>query len=244
VVIGYQLCVTAAIGATAVYSWLEGAPAQGRAANASPPTASDAIGATAPLAPEPAPVSLPLAIGAVASDEGESYDLGGYALRFPLAGGYQLTDSFGDPRGSKRDHAGVDIMSDKLTEVYAVADGRVRWIVGEQGGGGHVALALLHGDGWRSYYMHLNNDTPGTDDGRGRGIAHGIVLGSRVEAGQLLGWVGDSGNAEHTAPHLHFELRDPTGRPVDPYASLSAAAERRRDTQSRETDLLVALASP
>ena len=44
-----------------------------------------------------------------------------------------------------------------------------------------------------------------------------------MEAGQIIGWVGDSGNAEFTPPHLHFEIRMPNGLPVDPYKSLKAA---------------------
>jgi hypothetical protein len=56
-------------------------------------------------------------------------------------------------------------------------------------------------------YIHLDNDTAGTDDGLGWGIADGIVEGTAVEAGQLIGWLGDSGNAEDSVPHLHFELR-------------------------------------
>lgn len=141
------------------------------------------------------------------------------ALRFPGGGPSQLTNSFGDPRGTRR-HEGVDIMAEKLVPVFAVARGSVDWLRREQGRGGMV-VGLRHPGGWRSRYMHLNNDSPGTDDGQGDGIADGIEIGATVEAGDLLGWVGDSGNAEHTAPHLHFELRGPDGA-VDPYPALSA----------------------
>lgn len=81
-------------------------------------------------------------------------------------------------------------------------------------------IALRHDDGWESWYIHLNNDTPGTDDGLAWGIADGITPGTRVEAGQLIGWVGDSGTAEHTGPHVHFELRTPESVIVNPFQSL------------------------
>ena len=80
---------------------------------------------------------------------------------------------------------------------------------------GHYLLTLVGDHGWSAEYMHLNNDTPGTDDGQGGemyAFAPGIYPGARVVAGQLLGWVGDSGNAEGTVPHLHFELVHQAGR--------------------------------
>ncbi|NIU17798.1 MAG: M23 family metallopeptidase, partial [Actinobacteria bacterium] len=84
-------------------------------------------------------------------------------------------------------------------------------------------LAIRHDSGWESWYLHLNNDTPGTDDGAGWGIMPGLERGSRVRAGQVIGWMGDSTNAESTAPHLHLELHDPAGNPVDPYPHLRSS---------------------
>lgn len=146
-----------------------------------------------------------------------------YKLVFPVAGEYSYVRDFGDPRSGGRTHAGTDIMADKMVPVVAAADGVVRWMHDERGGN-CCAVAIEHDDGWRSRYIHLNNDTPGTDDGRAVGIAPGIRVGGRVKAGQLIGYVGDSGNAEATPSHLHFELRRPDGTPVNPYASLQAAA--------------------
>lgn len=148
-----------------------------------------------------------------------------YPLVFPVKGESTLQDSFGEPRDGVRRHEGVDIMAPKGTPVVAVADGTVIWTHG-RGDPGCCSVAVRHDDGWSSHYLHLNNDRRGTDDGRGRGIAKKIEPKSRVRSGQRLGWVGDSGNAEGSSPHLHFELRDPANQPVDPYASLRAAARR------------------
>lgn len=147
-----------------------------------------------------------------------------YGMVFPLLGEHTLTDSFGDPRaGGRRSHQGVDVLADRLVPVVAVADGTVRWVHDGRLGNRCCDVSVRHDDGWSSRYFHLNNDTPGTDDGRAVGIAPGIRRGARVAAGQLIGWVGDSGNAEATVPHLHFELRRPDGSPVDPLPSLRAA---------------------
>ncbi len=89
----------------------------------------------------------------------------------------------------------------------AVAPGVVIFI-GEQNLSGYV-IKIDHGDGWSTVYMHLNNDDPGTDNGDAGELgafSPGLYEGATVEAGQLIGWVGDSGNAENTTPHTHFEL--------------------------------------
>ena len=146
-----------------------------------------------------------------------------YPLIFPVIGEVHVADNFGAPRGD-HSHEGVDIMTRingvaaKGHPVVAAASGVVDWI-----GSSCCYLAIEHDDGWSTWYIHLNNDTPGTDDGQGWGIAPGIVRGTRVEAGQLIGWAGDSGNAETTAPHLHFELRRPDGVAIDAYDALLAA---------------------
>lgn len=137
---------------------------------------------------------------------------------FPVAGENYYTDTFGAPRAGGLTHEGTDIMSAKMTPVVAAASGTVGWVSTTCCG-----MELIHDDGYRSRYIHLNNDTPGTDDGLGWGFAPGIVSGVHVEAGQLIGWVGDSGNAEFTAPHLHFELRDSAGVAFNSYPSLLVA---------------------
>jgi len=141
-----------------------------------------------------------------------------YPIVFPVVGPNQFTDTYDAPRGGGRLHEATDIMADKMTPVVAAADGTIGWVSSTCCG-----LQILHDDGYQSWYIHLNNDTPGTDDGQGWGIAPGIEKGVRVSAGQLIGWVGDSGNAEAIAPHLHFQLHYPNGTRFNPYQSLLAA---------------------
>jgi len=150
-------------------------------------------------------------------------DLYGASMYFPVVGENHYSDTFGAPRSGGRTHAGVDIMADKMTPVVAVADGTVGWMHNDQGTSNCCAMELNHDDGWESWYIHLNNDTPGTDDGQGWGFAPGIEPGARVFAGQLIGWVGDSGNAEYVSPHLHFELHDPSGVVVNPTGHVDVA---------------------
>lgn len=144
-----------------------------------------------------------------------------YPLLFPVAGDHSYVDTFGAPRSGGRTHQGTDIFADKLTPVVAAADGKiVRVAVGHLAG---RYIVLLHADGWITYYLHLNNDTAGTDDGLGATPVEGIVVGAVVEAGDLLDFVGDSGNAEGTPPHVHFELHTPDGTAVNPYGHLLEA---------------------
>jgi len=158
-------------------------------------------------------------VSGAAAQETESVDVS--PMVFPVAGDARYSDSFGAPRSEGRTHQGTDIFAAKGTPVVAVGPGTVvRITVGERAG---RYIVVEHPDGWRSYYLHLNNDTPETDDGLGGAPAPGIVVGARVEAGQVLDYVGDSGNAEETPPHLHFELHVPAGDATNPYPHLRAA---------------------
>jgi hypothetical protein len=139
---------------------------------------------------------------------------------FPLAAPIDVLSVFGAERdGGEREHKGVDLSAPRMTPVLAVRDGVVTRI-SHTG----VSVVVKHDDGWSSWYLHLNNDTFLTDDGSGGGVVPGLEVGDRVGAGQVIGWVGDSGNAETTPPHLHFELRNRWGTAVDPLRSLRAAA--------------------
>ena len=120
-------------------------------------------------------------LGIPPADAAENYE-----IVFPLAGPNNYTDTFGAPRSGGRTHAGTDILADKRVPVVAAAAGTVGWMHDELGGN-CCAMALRHDDGWESWYIHLNNDTAGTDDGMGWGFAPGITPGAHVEAGQLIG---------------------------------------------------------
>jgi murein DD-endopeptidase MepM/ murein hydrolase activator NlpD len=141
---------------------------------------------------------------------------------FPVVGGGSFSSSFGAPRPGDRTHKGNDIFAPKMTPIAAVAGGIVVG-VSDPSGEECCFAKIEHDDGSRTLYLHLNNDTPGSDDGMGWGIADGIHKGVRVEAGTVIGYVGDSGNAEGTQPHLHFEYHSPGSGAVDPYQMLRAA---------------------
>jgi hypothetical protein len=139
-------------------------------------------------------------------------------MQWPMLGG-ETGSSFGSPRdGGARRHLGVDIFAPKLTPVVAVADGVATEVNGPESD--CCWVKIRHDDGWWSVYVHLNNDTHGTDDRAGNGIRPGLEAGDRVRAGEVIGWSGDSGNAETASPHLHFELRMPNSVPIDPLPSL------------------------
>ena len=140
-------------------------------------------------------------------------------ILWPLPGYLDVASSWGADRdGGTRLHRGNDIMAPKLTPVVAVANGTIGSIRAQRGD--CCWIVLNHDDGWSSWYLHLNNDVLGSDNGRGNGIRPDLIEGSRVAAGEVIGWVGDSGNAEPGAPHLHFELHMPGVGAIDPYPSL------------------------
>jgi peptidase M23-like protein len=157
----------------------------------------------------------------------------GRSITFPVVGSVRYADDFGECRdGCQRRHEGIDIMGTKLQHEVAAVDGRVVAVHADASGRSGNTVTLESADGWTYVYRHVNNDTPGTDDDANPSswrFGRGISIGARVHAGQLVAYLGDSGNAESSAPHLHFEVRTPDGTPVDPYATLRLA--RRADAR-------------
>ncbi len=154
-----------------------------------------------------------------------------FDLTFPVdPAKVRYSDDYDAPR-TGHVHQATDLFGPKLLPIYAAMGGKVvRMVMTDDATGYRLRV---EGDDGRTYaYLHLNNDSPGTDDGLGtaeQAYAPGVKLGGRVERGQHIGYLGDSGNAEETSPHLHFNIvdplvTDPYGKHApNPYPSLKAA---------------------
>jgi hypothetical protein len=160
-------------------------------------------------------------------------------IGFPLDVPSQFRDDFGEPRAGHA-HKGIDIIAPKMSPILSTVDGYVRRLEIPEARWGYE-IGIQGDDGYFYNYIHINNDTPGTDDGAGgpeNAYAPGLTEGSRVARGQLIGWVGDSGNAESVGSHLHFEMRDSGRGLVNPYESLVAALARATSTFASTTIIL------
>jgi murein DD-endopeptidase MepM/ murein hydrolase activator NlpD len=136
-------------------------------------------------------------------------------LEMPVAGVDEgdLRDNFSDARGA-RAHEALDIMAPRHTPVRAVEDGRIAKLFNSKAGG----LTIYHFDPSETftyYYAHLDR------------YAAGLAEGQRVRRGQVIGFVGSTGNASEDAPHLHFAIFRLTperqwwkGEPINPYPIL------------------------
>ena len=145
-------------------------------------------------------------------------------LIFPVVGPYRYTNDFGDPRPQGR-HEGNDILAPKRSPVVAVEDGKIKfWTTSSRAG----CMLYLYGASGTTYlYIHLNNDVTMANDNRGKCVAGGsywpgLKDGARVIAGQAIGFVGDSGDADGT-PHLHFEVHPHDGGATNPFPYLNRA---------------------
>ena len=149
------------------------------------------------------------------------------SIVFPVIGKVTYYDDFGVARdGGARSHEGQDLMGKKMMPLVAAVDGTITNVNYPEASWG-MAVTIRDADGYTYHYIHMNNDNPGTDDGKGDGMnayAPDIKAGNKVVKGQLIGYMGDSGNAEGTQAHLHFEIRL-NGTPFSPYQSLQNATK-------------------
>lgn len=120
-----------------------------------------------------------------------------------------LADSWGASRPGGRRHEGIDIFARRRTPIRATTRG----IVARRGPNplGGRTVTILGPGGWRHYYAHLQSYA-------------GESKGDRVEAGQVVGYVGTSGDAPPNAPHLHYGIYTRDG-PIDPYPLLTARTD-------------------
>ncbi len=144
---------------------------------------------------------------------------------FPVLGTVEFSDDYGAPR-PQGPHEGIDILAPRHALALAAEAGRVRFYTGSSRAG--CMLYLDGKSGTTYYYIHLNNDLTSGNDNRGGckvGVTFpkGLKSGARVNAGQPIGYVGDSGDANGIHPHLHFEVHPHGGRSTDPYQRLLAA---------------------
>jgi murein DD-endopeptidase MepM/ murein hydrolase activator NlpD len=126
-----------------------------------------------------------------------------------------LRDTFSDARGGSRAHEALDIMAPRHTPVRAVEDGRIEKLFTSKAGG----LTIYEFDPTETftyYYAHLDR------------YAEGLREGQTVKRGDLIGYVGSTGNASADAPHLHFAIFRLTperqwwkGEPINPYPVFS-----------------------
>lgn len=129
----------------------------------------------------------------------------------------QIVDTWGQSRANgARTHQATDIMAPGGTPVIAAAPGMVEKLFYSEGGGGITLYVRSPDRQWSYYYAHLQRYAPG------------VVEGMQVKAGDLLGFVGDTGNAGAGNYHLHFALShmQPAeswwkGQPVNPYPLLA-----------------------
>jgi murein DD-endopeptidase MepM/ murein hydrolase activator NlpD len=121
----------------------------------------------------------------------------------PIAAPHSFIDSWGFPRSGGRTHEGTDMMADMGAPVVAITDGTITYSgVGSLSGNW---LILTGDDGHDYMYMHNREN---------------LITSGRVKVGEQIATVGDTGNAQGGAPHVHFEYHPNGGGPVNPYPLL------------------------
>lgn len=128
---------------------------------------------------------------------------------FPVQGQCWFGDTWHAPRGGGRLHEGVDVIAAKGNLLYAVVSGTISKVYYDYPGGlSGNGLRVAQDNGTYFTYLHLDAFAPG------------IEVGAKVTAGQVIGYVGETGNA--ATPHLHFEAHPNGGAAVNPYPIIKA----------------------
>jgi len=217
--LGVAIGVVAAVlylGRSVPVTALQAAPATAT------PAAAPVAAAPAPAEPPvsvPAPAATPVPVPAAATSVPTNLPVATEPLLLPVAGvsAKELTDTFNQARGTERKHEALDILAPKGTPVFAVADGKIMKLFTSKPGG----LTVYQYDvleKYSYYYAHLDRYAPNLKEGQD------------IRRGEMIGYVGTSGNADPATPHLHFAIFELDakknwweGTPVNPYPLLTAA---------------------
>jgi murein DD-endopeptidase MepM/ murein hydrolase activator NlpD len=127
---------------------------------------------------------------------------------FPVVGGASYSNDWGSPRPGGRSHQGIDLFARAGTPIVAVNDGTLSKVGWNRVGGWRFWLR----DEWGNefYHAHLSAFAPAA------------VEGATVKKGTVIGFVGNTGDAKATPPHVHFEIHPAGGRPVPPFTYMNA----------------------
>lgn len=132
---------------------------------------------------------------------------------FPVYGTHSFSDDYGAPRADTGFHQGNDIFATAGTPAVAVCDGSLNRVGTLPVSGNRLWVKCKTGDSF--FYAHLSAFATDSRDG------------AKVTSGQVVGFVGSTGDAERTPPHVHFEVHPGDGNAVDPYPFLRAWESRR-----------------
>ena len=182
-----------------------------------PGLVSDPVMAAAPRSSKPAaktaPASAPPSPAGAAATVGTTGDVSNGHLRLPIDGIdiESFKGGFDERRGGDRPHEAVDVLSPRNTPVHAVENGTIAKLFYSKAGG--LTIYQFDPSGrYCYYYAHLER------------YADGLREGDKVKRGQVIGYVGTTGNAPKNTPHLHFAVFKLTaakrwweGTPIDPY---------------------------
>jgi murein DD-endopeptidase MepM/ murein hydrolase activator NlpD len=189
------------------------------APNAGVPAAASPVTETRPSAKEtpPAVTAVPPGVAAAPAMSADPVeDLRDRRLTIPVKGAKRedLRDTFNELRGSTRRHEAMDLLAPRHTPVIAVEDGKVARLFNSEAGG----ITIYQFDPSNTYvyyYAHLDR------------YADGLEEGDDIDRGDVLGYVGTTGNAPKDTPHLHFAIFKMTdkkqwwqGSAIDPYTVL------------------------
>ena len=125
---------------------------------------------------------------------------------------HQLVNSWGSPRSEGRKHEGIDIFAPRGEPIRSTTSGIVVTLATRRRGG-NVVRVLGPGGQWH-YYAHLERFSE-------------IRVGQVIVRGTIIGYVGDSGNAKGTPPHLHYGIYHFAGGAINPYSLLTAKTNGR-----------------